>query len=213
MIDSLEPEPIDESFEPEMAPEPLAEPPSPRSEPDLDYDRIIGGITDRIAQAAVEYHNLQGGQPAAHDPYEEVERLMWENPAMGIRQAMDLATQNAVQAMMPYVQPVSRSFAMHQVMQGLDEEGQAFVNDFVRTKGIDPAVLNDPTVADLVRSKAELHQIRKSGRQPIPRTESAGGFPTTGLDAQTQRELAGIEKLYRSLNVKFDPSRLIRRMK
>ena len=33
------------------------------------------------------------------------------------------------------------------------------------------------------------------------------------LDPQTQRELNGIEKLYRNLNLKFEPAKLLRRMK
>lgn len=216
MTEPIDTEPIDEpSYEPEPLNEPEIDPePEPEPEPegsDLDYDRIIGGVTERIAQAAMQYQQQQVAPP---DPYSEVADMIRKDPKGAIQRTVDLATRNAVQAMMPYVQPVSAGYALHQVTSGLDEEGQQFALQFIREKGIDPALLNDPTVADLVRSKAELHQIKKSGQnRPIPFTESAGGYPMGHVDAQTQRELNGIEKLYRNLNLKFEPAKLLRRMK
>ncbi|MFI5385997.1 MAG: hypothetical protein ACHQ50_07735 [Fimbriimonadales bacterium] len=216
MTDLIDNEPIEE---PSYEPEPLDEPEidaEPESEPEpdtqeLDYERIIGGVTERIAQAAQQYQMQQQAPP---DPYAEVADMIWEDPQAAIQRTVDIATQNAVQAMMPYVQPVSAGYALHQVTSGLNEDGQQFVVQFIREKGIDPSLLNDPTVADLVRSKAELHQIKKSGQsRPIPFTEGVGGYPGGNIDAQTQRELNGIEKLYRNLNLKFEPAKLLRRMK
>lgn len=180
--------------------------------PDFDYDRIIDGVTDRIARAALAAHH----QHTARDPYADVASMIHENPIEAIQRTVDLATRNAVEAMMPYVAPIRRNQALAQVTEGLNEEGQQFVHAFLNEKGIDPALLSDPTVADLVRSKAELHQLRRtgqSGERQIPGTETARGYPGMNIDADSKRELGGIERLYRSLGVDFDPSRLIGRMK
>jgi hypothetical protein len=209
MIEPIDTEPIEEPViapEPTIEPEPEPQPAAPAAP--LDYDRIIGGVTERIAQAAIELHHHQQ-QP---DPYADAASMIWNDPVGAIQRTVDIATRNAVQTMMPYVQPVTQSHGMHQVTQGLNEDGQQFVAQFVKECGIDPVLLNDPTVADLVRSKAELHQIKKSGR-PIPSTESVGGYPTAGVDAETRRELNGIEQLYRNLNLKFDPAKLLGRIK
>ncbi|HWA82071.1 MAG TPA: hypothetical protein VG820_01455, partial [Fimbriimonadaceae bacterium] len=146
----------------------------------------------------------------ATDGYDEVVELMRRDPAAAIQRTADIATLNAIRAMLPFVKPAAENSGMQQAMQGLDEDGQAYLRDFVREKGIDPTLLNDPTVADLVRAKAELHQMRA---RPIPYTESVGGYPSGNVDAETQRELDGIEKLYRNLNLKFEPGRLLRRLK
>ena len=177
---------------------------------EFDYDRIIDGVTDRIARAALAAHQAQ------HDPYADVASLIHENPAEAIQRTVDLATRNAVEAMLPYVAPISRNHALSQVTAGLNEEGQQFVHAFLHEKGIDPTLLSDPTVADLVRSKAELHQLRRTGHpseRPIPGTETARGYPGMNLDAESRRELGGIERLYRSLGIDFDPSRLLGRLK
>lgn len=218
MIESTETEPIldDTSYEPEPLEEPELpiEPESELYEPsdELDYERIIGGVTERIAHAARQYQAIQHQPPA--DPYAEVADMIWDNPGGAIQRTVDIATRNAIQAMMPYVQPVSQSFAMHQAAQGLDEEAQQLMHEYVHSKGINPALLNDPTVADLVRSKALVMKAEKSGRlRPIPFTESAGGHSMGNVDSTTQRELTGMEQLYRNLNLKFEPSKLLRRMK
>lgn len=170
------------------------------------YQRLIDAVAEQVAQ-------MQQPQLAV-DPYAEVADLIREDPAAAIQRTVDIATLNAVQAMLPFVKPVAESHGLRQAMEGLDEEGQAFLHSFVQEKGIDPSLLNDPTIADLVRSKAELHQLRQSGRdRPIPYTESVGGYPSGNVDSETQRELNGIEKLYRNLNLKFEPGKLLRRMK
>jgi|SRR5579862_3640281 len=214
MIDAIDTEPIDEpSFEPEPIEEPELEAPEPE-EPagaELDYDRIIGGVTERIAQAAQEYQMQQYEPP---DPYAEVADMIWENPAEAIQRTVDIATRNAVQAMMPYVQPVTQNYALQQASYGLDPESQQLMHEYVQEKGIDPALLNDPTVADLVRSKALMLSAERGGRsRPIPLTESVGGYSLGSIDADTRRELGGMEKLYRSLNLKYDPSKLLGRLK
>lgn len=171
------------------------------------YQRLIDAVAEQVAQ-------IQQGQRAPADPYAEVADLIREDPAAAIQRTVDIATLNAVQAMLPFVKPAAESHGLRQAMEGLDEEGQAYLHSFVREKGIDPSLLNDPTIADLVRSKAELHQLRQSGRdRPIPYTESVGGYPAGNVDSETQRELNGIEKLYRNLNLKFEPGKLLRRMK
>jgi|GEM_PF-5588903 len=215
MIEQTETEPIEDNFEPEPIveeePEPIPDPEEPESS-ELDYERIIGGVTERIAEAARQYQ-AQQFEPEP-DPYAEVADMIWDNPSAAIQRTVDIATRNAVQAMMPYVQPVSQSFAMHRAAQGLDEEAQQLMHEYVREKGINPALLNDPTVADLVRSKAIVMRSEKSGRsRPIPFTESVGGYPGGNIDSSTQKELSGMEQLYRSLNLKFEPAKLLRRMK
>ena len=204
MIETFETEPLDDCYEPQLVlagdeQEPQTGQTVP-SDPALDYERIIGGVTDRIAEAAMDYQRAQESGHTTDYSEEFVQR------------AADLATRNALHAMMPLLRPMSQDYGLQQVTQGLDEDGQSFIRQFVHEKGIDPALLNEPTIADLVRSKAELHQLKKSGRS-IPWTESVGGTPLSGMDAATQRELTGIEKLYRSLNIKFDPSRILGRLK
>jgi hypothetical protein len=195
----LDPAPVEESVAPET-PEPA------RAEQELDYERIVNGVAERIASAAQQY------QHQAHDPYSEVADMIWENPAGAIQRTVDIATQNAIEAMMPFVHPVSQSAGIQHVSNGLNDTGREFVQRFVHDNKIDPALLNDPMVADLVRSKAELYQMKQTG-QPIPSTEGVGGMPLSNLDADTRRELTGIERLYRNLNIKFDPAKLIGRMK
>lgn len=187
----------------------------PQDEPagDLDYDRIIGGVTEKIAKAALALQTQQQ-QPA--DPYSDLGQMLWDNPSEVLRAHGEMIRQQTLHDMMPYVQPVAQNYAMSQVLDGLDEHGQQFAQQFIREKGIDPALLSDPTVADLVRSKAELHQIKRSGRMsqmPIPSTEQVGGYPSAHVDARTQQELNGMERLYRSLGVRFDPAKILGRIK
>jgi hypothetical protein len=208
-MNPIETEPIEEpQYEPEAAEEthqPEPHEPEPAA-PELDYERIVNGVAERIASAAQHYQH----QP--HDPYSEVADMIWEDPAGAIQRTVDIATQNAIEAMMPFVHPVTQNAGMQHVTTGLNDSGREFVQRFVHENQIDPALLNDPMVADLVRSKAELYQLKQTG-QPIPSTEGAGGFPMSNLDADTRRELTGIERLYRNLNIKFDPAKLIGRMK
>jgi hypothetical protein len=189
------------SFEPDPEAEPKHEPAE-----GIDYDRIIEGLAQKLTGS-------QSQEEQAKDPYSDAASYIFDNPAEAIQRTVDLATRNAIAAMLPHVQPMQHSFGMNQVTQGLNEHGQQFVHSFIQEKGINPALLSDPTIADLIRSKAELHQIRKGGQEPIPATETVGGYPAAHLDAEARKELSGIEKLYKSLGVKFDPARILGRMK
>ncbi|HVT12819.1 MAG TPA: hypothetical protein VHE55_11175 [Fimbriimonadaceae bacterium] len=195
-VDEFEPEDFDDSLDEDF------DDSGEESVDGGDYQRLIDTMAEQVAQ-------MQVGA-AASDPYDEVAELIRRDPAAAIRRTADIATLRAVQAMLPFVKPVAESSGMQRASEGLDDEGRAFLRDFVREKGIDPALLNDPTVAELVRAKAELHQLRS---KPIPYTESVGGYPSGNVDAETRRELDGIEKLYRNLNLKFEPGRLLRRLK
>src|SRR5579862_4570127 len=93
MIEPIETEPLEDiSFEPEEIvedePEVVSEPVEPEAQ-ELDYERIIGGVTERIAQAARQYQEHLEPEPEP-DPYAEVAEMIWDDPSAAIQRTVDI---------------------------------------------------------------------------------------------------------------------------
>jgi len=196
--------------EPEITPEPTPEPepePEPTPPAEIDYDRLADAVAQRMQPKAPQPEPVQG------DPYQAIADKLWEDPAAALREYGEVVRTQTMQAMAPYVQPVAQNYAMSQVTQGLPPEGVAAVQQFITENQMDPAMLNNPQVAKLVRGYGEAEAYKKSGAQfakPVPSTEGAyASNPYGNVDADTTREVDAMSKLAASLGVKFDPSKLM----
>lgn len=133
-----------------------------------------------------------------------------DEAARRIQSAVSAGQTQAVEKALAAVAPLIQNQGMAKLTAGLTDEGKAFAEKFVQEKGINPAFLNDPVIADLVRSKAELHQMSTKQKE-IPATEGVKPI-VANIDAETNRQLTSLKGLYESLGVPFDGAKLVQRM-
>lgn len=157
--------------------------PPPPTTTEIDYDRIISGVSERMQEA------MRPQTPTtpsnSTDPYEKLEEMRYNDPTAYHREVVRLATESArgqiIQEMGPTL-GVTRDYAYQSLTAGMgDDEKKEF--DKMVEKGLSPeAMRQNPELATFARNAA--YGAAQRAKTPILRGERPGG----GSEATDEQE-------------------------
>lgn len=198
---------------------------------EIDYDRIINGVTEKIAERLPARAEKPEEKDVKTDSgvlptLDEIASEWWEDPRGALAKYGEVVRQNTEDSIMkkiePFLQRVNESapmvddHAFSKATEGLNPEEKAFIKEHLTKNEVDQKFLNHPFMADLLRSKAELATMKKAEKvnaKEIPDTMMVAGHSMPHIDAESRGELNGLNELYNSLGLKLDPAKLIGKVK
>lgn len=192
---SLEPENVsDDAPEPEPTPQPAAWTPD---------DAFLDSLADRVAQKMAP-PKADPPPAQADNPYAAAASKFYDDPEAAVKAIVEIAQMQN----MGVIAPVIGDHAFTKATADLSPEERSAAAQIISENKWDARAMADPNVADLVKSKAKLTVLEKSGKlneKPVPQTESATYTGNRNVDAELNKELAGIRQMALDNGVKLTP--------